>query len=255
MFILDGGSGLRPLGASLLERGQGAVNAHMLFSHSHWDHIQGFPFFIPAYNPNTTLRVYGTKEGDQDIYDLLSGQMQDKYFPVQFSDLGAKILPDHLNGGKRQIGEVIVDYFDTCHPGGSLAYSLSHGSNKVIYSTDNELDLLLINKEETLRSPDCFRRVPREMIEFMNNADLLIADGQYTEEEYKTKVNWGHPRATTLVDMAFEANIKALAITHHDPMQSDEAVDKKVAECRRRAEQIGYTGSIFAAREGVTLKI
>ena len=112
IFILDGGSGLRPLGANILERGLGAIHAHMLFSHSHWDHIQGFPFFIPAYNPNTTLRVYGTKEGDQDIYDLLSGQMQDKYFPVQFSDLGAKIIPDHLNGGKKEIGDVIVDYFD-----------------------------------------------------------------------------------------------------------------------------------------------
>jgi phosphoribosyl 1,2-cyclic phosphodiesterase len=255
LFILDGGSGLRPLGADILDRGQGAIHAHMLFSHSHWDHIQGFPFFPPAYNPNTTLRVYGTKEGDRDVFDLLSGQMQDKYFPVQFSDLGAKIIPDNLNGGKKKIGDVIVDYHDTCHPGGSLAYSLSHESKKVIYSTDNELDLLLLNKDETFDDPKCFRKVPRDMLKFMQNADLLVADGQYTEAEYTSKINWGHPRATTLVDMAFEANIKALAITHHDPMQSDDAVDKKITECRTRAERIGYTGMIFAAREGVTLKI
>jgi len=255
IFILDGGSGLRPLGASLLERGLGAIHAHMLFSHSHWDHIQGFPFFIPAYNPNTTLRVYGTKEGDQDIYDLLSGQMQDKYFPVQFSDLGAKIIPDHLQGGKREIGDVTVNYFDTCHPGGSLAYSLSHENQKVIYSTDNEIDLMLMNREASMNDASLFRKVPRDMLEFMRDADLLIADGQYTEEEYKTKIHWGHPRATTLVDMAHEANIKSIAVTHHDPMQSDNAVDQKITECRKRAEEIGYPGVIFAAREGVTLKI
>ena len=82
LFILDGGSGLRPLGADLLRRNLDTIDAHMLFSHSHWDHIQGFPFFVPAYNPKTTIQVYGT-EGDSHIFDLLSGQMQDKYFPVQ----------------------------------------------------------------------------------------------------------------------------------------------------------------------------
>ena len=255
LFILDGGSGLRPLGASLIERGKNLINAHMLFSHSHWDHIQGFPFFIPAYNPSTTLRVYGTKEGDQDIYDLLSGQMQDKYFPVQFSDLGAKIIPDHLQGGTRMIGDVQVNYLDTEHPGGSLAYSLSHENKKVIYSTDNEIDLLLLNREESMADPSLYRLLPKALLNFMSDADLLIADGQYTDDEYHTKVHWGHPRATTLVDMAKEAGVKSIAITHHDPMQSDDDVDKKIKTCRERAERIGYTGSIFAAREGVTIKL
>ena len=255
LFILDGGSGLRALGANLIERGKSFVNAHMFFSHSHWDHIQGFPFFIPAYNPSTTLRVYGTKEGDKAIYDLLSGQMQDKYFPVQFSDLGAKIIPDHLQGGTRMIGDVRVNYIPTEHPGGSFAYSLSHESKKVIYSTDNEVDLLLLNREESLSDPSLYRLIPKALLNFMSDADLLIADGQYTDEEYKSKVHWGHPRATTLVDMAKEAGIKSLAITHHDPMQSDDDVDKKINLCRERAAKIGYTGSIFAAREGVTMKL
>jgi len=227
----------------------------MLFSHSHWDHIQGFPFFSSAYNPKTVLRVYGTKEGDQDIFDLLSGQMQDKYFPVQFSDLGAKIIPDHLQGGKRKIGEVIVDYFNTCHPGGSLAYSLTHENHKVIYSTDNEIDLLLLNREESLKDSSLIRKFPKKLIEFLSNADLLIADGQYTEEEYKTKKHWGHPRATTIIDMAKEANVQSVAITHHDPMQTDSDVDQKIEECKVRAEKIGYEGIIFAAREGVTLRM
>ena len=255
LFILDGGSGLRTLGASLLRRGRKQIEAHMLFSHSHWDHIQGFPFFPLAYNPNTTLFVYGTKEGDRVIYDLLSGQMQDKYFPVQFSDLGAKILPNHLNGGKRKIGHATVDYIATEHPGGSLAYSISASGKKLVYSTDNELDLRLLNREETIERPSAFRKAPPEFVEFCKDADLLICDGQYTDREYSSHVHWGHPRATSLVDLAIAANAKRLAITHHDPLQTDEMVDRKIEQCRERAIGWGYEGAIFAAREGITLKL
>ena len=159
LFILDGGSGLRPMGAAMAARGEMAVHAHMFFSHSHWDHIQGFPFFTPAYCPDTILRVYGTAEGDRGIFDLLNGQMQDKYFPVQFSDLGAQVIPDDLAGGGRQIGKAIVDYLDTCHPGGSLAFSVSAYNRKVVYSTDNELDLVLLNREESLADPSAQRKI------------------------------------------------------------------------------------------------
>lgn len=255
LFILDGGSGLRPMGAAMAARGEMAVHAHMFFSHSHWDHIQGFPFFTPAYCPDTILRVYGTAEGDRGIFDLLNGQMQDKYFPVQFSDLGAQVIPDDLAGGGKRIGEAVVDYLDTCHPGGSLAFSVSAYNRKVVYSTDNELDLVLLNRDESLAFPSAPRKFPEHIVEFMKDSSLLIADGQYTDEEYKTKINWGHPRATTLVDLAMAANVQRLAITHHDPMQTDENVDVKIQHCRDRAAAIGYTGMIFGAREGVTLKL
>lgn len=255
LFILDGGSGLRPLGADLVTREMESIHAHMLFSHSHWDHIQGFPFFVPAYDPKTILRVYGTKEGDSHIFDLLSGQMQDEYFPVQFSDLGAKIIPDHLHGGKHLIGDACISYFHAEHPGGCLSYSIEAYGKKLIYSTDNELDLLLKNKDESLKNQSLHRKLPTGFIEFIKDADLLIADGQYTDQEYKTHISWGHPRATTLVDAALEANVKQVAITHHDPMQTDSAVELKIKECRLRGERMGYKGTIFAAREGVELKL
>ena len=255
LFILDGGSGVRTLGAALMRRSKGPIKAHMLFSHSHWDHIQGFPFFIPAYNPNTVLKVYGTKEGEENIYDLLCGQMQDKYFPVQFSDLGAQIIADHLDGGGKQIDDCVVDYFDTHHPGGSLAYSISAGGKKVVYSTDNELDQMLLNYEESLKDKHAFRRAPADLVKFCMGADLLIADGQYTEEEYVRHIHWGHPRATTLVDLCIQADIKQLAVTHHDPLQTDDKVDKKIEECRKRARVLSYNGEIFGAREGVELML
>ena len=143
------------MGAAMAARGEMAV--HIAVLQPVTDHIH-VSFFTPAYCPDTILRVYGTAEGDRGIFDLLNGQMQDKYFPVQFSDLGAQVIPDDLAGGGRQIGKAIVDYLDTCHPGGSLAFSVSAYNRKVVYSTDNELDLVLLNREESLADPSAQRK-------------------------------------------------------------------------------------------------
>lgn len=255
LFILDGGSGLRSLGQDIVSRqGHPAINAHLLFSHSHWDHIQGFPFFIPAYSPQSQMKIYGTNADDRVIFDLLHGQMQDRYFPVQFSDLGSHIKPDHLNNGNRDINGVTVDFFNTHHPGGSLAYSISCNGKKIVYSTDNELDMILLNRDATMADTNVPRRAPPELLKFLSNADLVIADGQYTDEEYPNKVNWGHARANTLVDVCLEAGVKNLAVTHHDPMHSDDMVDAKIQDCRDRVARFGGHLIVFGAREGVTLK-
>jgi phosphoribosyl 1,2-cyclic phosphodiesterase len=258
LFVFDGGSGLRPLGSALQRRQKrsklGPIEIHMFFSHSHWDHIQGFPFFIPAYDPSTVIHVYGPEEGDQHFFELLNGQMRDDYFPVQFHDLGAQIKPAMLYKNGTQIDDTHVEYYDTHHPGGSIAYSISSKGKKVVYSTDNELDQLLLNYSETLKSQHLFRQSPEDFIEFCKDADLLIADGQYTDQEYRSHIHWGHPRATTLVDLCHAANIKQLAITHHDPLQTDKKVDQKIDDCRIRADLIGYKGVIFGAREGIELK-
>ena len=255
LFILDGGSGLRSLGQDILHRqGHPSIKAHVLFSHSHWDHIQGFPFFIPAYSGNSVMKIYGTNSEDRKIFELLHGQMQDRYFPVQFSDLGSHIQPDHLDNGKRNINGVVVDYYNTHHPGGSLAYSISHNGRKVVYSTDNELDMVLLNRDETLKDLSIPRRAPPDLLEFLSGADLVIADGQYTDEEYPNKINWGHARANTLVDVCLEAGVKNLAVTHHDPMHSDDVVDQKIQACRERVSRFQGGLTVFGAREGITLK-
>lgn len=254
IYIFDAGSGVRALGAKLLKEQTDLGKIHMFFSHSHWDHIQGFPFFTPAYIPHSTIRVYSAAEADESIHDLLSGQMQDRYFPVNFGDLGSNIIAETMNNGSRTIGPVEVRSFDTQHPGGSYAFSVHHNGKKIVYSTDNEMDQLLLNQEESLKDPRIFRKNMPSFVEFCRDADLLIADGQYTDEEYPTKINWGHPRATTIVDLAFEANIKSVAITHHDPMHNDDFVSKKIEDCRDRAEGWGYGGTIFGAREGITMR-
>lgn len=256
LFICDGGTGLRELGKDLMERNAGkGVRANLLFSHAHWDHIQGFPFFTPAYLPDTQLKVYGAADAEHSMYELLSGQMTSKYFPVHFKDLGGHITAGHLEVGENEIDEVKVRFFRCNHPGGSVAYSFEYQGKKVVYATDNELDQLVRNPTEARDVPTALRRLPRPMVEFCRGADVLIADGQYTDDEYPKYVGWGHSRASTTVDLASAADVQRLVIFHHDPMQNDAAVEAKVDACRERGLVLRSGVEAFAAREGVSLKV
>ncbi|MGC4115507.1 MAG: MBL fold metallo-hydrolase [Myxococcales bacterium] len=256
LLVCDGGSGLREFGVDLMRRcGRAPINVHMFFSHPHWDHIQGFPFFTPAYLPTSTLHVYGPAKGDHTIHDLLSGQMQSAYFPVDFSQLGAKVILSELMAEGTEVAGVKVRSKALQHPGGSLGFSFEYEGSRVVYATDNELDLLLPERPKAGAPSDAPRTLPAPIVEFCRDADLLIADGQYTDAEYPSKIGWGHPRATTLVDLAAQANVKMLAVTHHDPMQSDHDVEAKIADCTRRAALLRAPVQIFSAREGVELKL
>jgi len=255
LFICDGGTGLRELGLDLQKRRPTAVEAHMLFSHMHWDHIQGFPFFVPAYVPSNKLFVYEVAPGDDRVHRLLHGQMRSEYFPVTFTDLGSKIVADHFEDGQKQVGDVTVRCMEQTHPGRSFAFSFEKDGKKVVYATDSELDLVIVNSNEVEGRPDELRRLPEELVRFMAGADLLIADGQYTDEEYASKRGWGHARAHTVVDLAIQAGVRQCAIFHHDPMQTDELVDDKIEACRKRAEHTAPNLVVFGAREGLTLKL
>jgi phosphoribosyl 1,2-cyclic phosphodiesterase len=255
LFICDGGTGLRELGEDLNHRGISPIVGHMFFSHTHWDHIQGFPFFSPAYKAENHFHIWGTKgEGDR-IHRLLSGQMRTEYFPVAFGELSAGITSETLAQEGTDINGVMVRFMEQTHPGGSLAFSFEKEGKKVIYATDHELDGRITNKEESEASPDVMRNLPEDFVNFCRGADLLIADAQYTDAEYLEKVGWGHSRALTTVDLAVQAEVSTLALFHHDPMQSDRLVDLKVDECRRRAKRLAPKLTVFGAREGIELLI
>jgi phosphoribosyl 1,2-cyclic phosphodiesterase len=255
LFICDAGSGVRELGADLLTRGLPSVAAHLLLTHTHWDHIQGFPFFVPIYIPGNTCFVYGLREGDDRFYRLLSGQMVSDYFPVSFANLRANIAPRHLNNGQAEIGGVSVTTFDLEHPGGCIGYAFRHGDTKVVYATDNEIDRVLVDGAGARSANGDIRRVRQPLVDFVRDANLLISDGQYTDEDYPRKVGWGHPSCITAVDLAVQANVKGLAIFHHDPERSDADVDQMIKACRKRAIDLGSDLIIFGAREGVEFKI
>lgn len=254
LLIFDAGTGMRELGVHLLRTRPKDLTIHLFLSHPHWDHIQGFPFFGPAYVNTTTLYVYGPK-GDDKNYQLLSGQMSNAYFPVRFSDLGANIVSRSFAGPSVKAGDVKVTSFGQKHPGGSMGFRVDHGEKSVVFATDSELDQVITDQTMIKRKPEALRELPSDLVEAISGADLLIADAQYTDQEYATKVGWGHPRATTVVDFAVQGQVRQLALTHHDPMHSDRDVDLMVLECQERAESHGAELEVFGAREGVTLKI
>lgn len=255
LIICDGGSGLRELGLDLMTRLRPPVMGHLFFSHTHWDHIQGFPFFVPFFVPGNTFYVYGTSAGDKRVFELLSGQMNSDYFPVDFSELNAHILPRDLGEGLAIIGDIEVSCHPLNHPGQAFAYSFVRDGRKVVYATDNEIDLDLVDRQSTLDDLALPRQVPAHLAEFCRNADLLIADGQYTDQEYPSKAGWGHSRATTLVDLALVAGVRQLAVFHHDPLQSDQDVAEKIEACRQRACRLNADLVVFGAREGVELRL
>lgn len=254
LLVFDAGTGLRELGVHLQRQRARELTVHLFLSHPHWDHIQGFPFFGPAYARSTTLFVYGPK-GDDKNYQLLSGQMSNAYFPVNFSELGAHIVPRNFNGTSVKVGEARVTCFGQKHPGGSLGFRVESGKKSVVFATDSELDLVITDPGIVKRDPDALRELPDDLVAAVSGADLLVADAQYTDAEYLTKVGWGHPRATTVVDLAAQAGVRQLALTHHDPMHSDREIDLMVMECQERAASLGVELEVFGAREGITLKV
>jgi phosphoribosyl 1,2-cyclic phosphodiesterase len=254
IFICDAGSGIRELGKDLLTRRSAPKDLHLLLTHSHWDHIQGFPFFAPVYTPAMKIHIYGRQAKDDNPYRLLSGQMISSYFPVSFHELGTSVMADFLDNGKKEINGVSVSTFSLNHPGGCIGYCLIKGGRKIVYATDNELEIQPGDVFPDLDDTGPLRVVPKELVEVARGADLLIVDAQYDDQGYASKMKWGHSTCFSATDLAIQAKVKNLALFHHDPEDTDNGIDQKVLACRRRATRLGAQLVICAAREGVEMK-
>ena len=255
IFVCDAGSGIRELGKDLLARKPAPKELHLLLTHAHWDHIQGFPFFAPVYVPGMKISVYGRKAGDLSPYRLLSGQMTSDYFPVSLREVDSCVQPDYLHDGKRDIHGVQVSAFALNHPGGCFGYSLAKDGKKVVYATDNELEIQPGDVFPDLNDSGPLRKLPPALVEFAREADLLIADAQYDDEGYAAHKAWGHSSSFSVTDLAIQAKVKHLALFHHDPEDTDLGLDQKVLACQYRAARLGSPIVISAAREGVELKL
>ena len=254
VFICDAGSGIRELGKDLVARRPAPQQLHLLITHTHWDHIQGFPFFEPVYMPATQIRVYG-REGDVNRpYQLLSGQMSSDYFPVSFKDLGASIVDDHLEDGQKKIDGVLVRSIPLNHPGGCLGYSFEKDGRKIFYATDNELEITPGDVFPDPANTGPLRHFPKALVQAAHGADLLVLDAQYDDKEYASRKKWGHSSCFSATDFAIQAGAKNLALFHHDPESTDRKLDETVHSCRQRAHSRGAELIIMAAREGVELK-
>src|SRR5438477_6939674 len=246
-LVFDCGTGIRLLGLDMLSRPR-PHRIHLLLGHTHWDHIQGFPFFTPAFLPTSELNIYGSPAFQRSLEDSLSGQMQYAYFPVKLQDLASRIHYKELEEGFFRIGDVLVETQYLNHTAPTIAYRISNGGATIAYVTDHEP--FWKPEEGILHHPGDQRHVA-----FMKGADLVIHDAQYTEDEYRQRVGWGHSTADYAVDVAMAAGARRVALFHHDPTHDDAAMERLEARAKARAEAAGSRMEVFAAREGLELTL
>jgi phosphoribosyl 1,2-cyclic phosphodiesterase len=232
-IVLDAGTGLRALGNTLL-REKSSLSLTLLLSHFHWDHIQGLPFFVPAYMPQTKLSIVGSSDGRHTLRDKLSRQMTEPHFPVQLADLGAELSYIEARAGKPlDIGDVQVRVARLNHPGGVFAYRIEHQGRAIVYATDTEHYACVDPALRTLAQ----------------GADLVIYDAQYTPEEYQSKVGWGHSTYAAGCELVKSAGVSQLVLFHHDPQRTDDGV----AAIERTSREL-FPNTI-AAREGLIINV
>lgn len=255
MAILDAGTGIRNLGLSLAEEALGGLpplRLHIFLSHTHWDHIQGLPFFQPAYSRETRMTIYGSPKKGRFLASVLEGQMDSEYFPVAMSAFAADISIREISQRDIHLGPFVVDWEEQIfHPGGSVRYRFTAGDKKIVYATDVELDRIFSPEADGAE----VRTHGRDYMAFIRGADLLIADGQYTAEEYEEKRGWGHSSIEVLLGAAAKAQVKQVAIFHHDPQHSDKLIDELWKEHRARYRESDWKMDVFWAREGLTLAL
>lgn len=245
LFILDAGTGIRKLGKKIAREG---VNQkiNLLLTHPHWDHIFGLPFFIPIYKPGNEIVICGARHGDISLREVVAGQMEGIYFPITIKEFGARTYFRELSEGEHEIDGVKVQAHFLNHPGQTLGYRIWAGDKSIAYVTDNELPLESAN-------PKGDRHRREKLLAFLENVDILIHDASFTDEEYKTRVGWGHPPISALVQLAMEANVKELSLFHHEPDHVDADVDKLLAFCLEKIEKTGSSLKCSAAMEGEQL--
>lgn len=232
-IILDAGTGLRGLGNALLAK-RAPVEATLLLSHYHWDHIQGLPFFVPVYMKSTALTIVGAASGVMGVRQALEHQMRAPVFPVGLDEVGAAITTKEVRPADVfEVGEAVVRVARGNHPGGVLAYRIEHAGRSVVYATDTE-------------HYACVDPALRALAE---GADVLIYDSQYLPDEYASKLGWGHSTYEQGVELARAAGVATYVLFHHDPSRSD--ADVAAMEARARE---GFSGAV-AAREGLVLPV
>ncbi|HKB42180.1 MAG TPA: MBL fold metallo-hydrolase [Gemmataceae bacterium] len=256
LVVLDAGSGIRQLGAAWMQETAGKpIRAHLLFTHLHWDHIQGFPFFAPAYRQGNSFTVYGEQRPDGGIRELLGGQMRGSYFPVPLAAMQAE-LSFHDTAPEFAVEGITVRTARLPHPGGCLGYRLEVAGSVFVFATDSELDGVALNKDAVQADHAAPREYEPALVEFFRGANLLVIDCQYTDEEYAGRRGWGHNSIATVVDLCRQARPDAVALFHHDPESNDDKVLAMADETARRLESAGVTGAlVFAARERLAMKV
>lgn len=250
LVVIDCGTGAHGLGQALMAQQEQPVHGHLLISHTHWDHIQGIPFFAPLVVPGNEWDIYAPHSVSQSIRDTLAGQMHYTYFPVTIEALGANIRYHDLVEGVFRVGDITVRSRYLNHPALTLGYRLEADGVSVVYSCDHEPYARQLSAGKIELSEQ-----DRNHVDFLRGADLVIHDAQYTAAEYADKVGWGHSPAEYAVEICKNAGVRQLALTHHDPLRTDDDVDRIVDGLRAGLSQGEQSIHVFAAAEGESIEL
>jgi len=220
-LIMDAGTGIRPLGLDLMQRaGNNPITAHIMITHTHWDHICGLPFFMPAFLPSSSITIYGSHP---DLEGRLRHQQDYEFFPVPLAPAIKFIQLNRSEGlstATFDIGPVSVETIPLNHPGGCYGYRVAHGGKVVVFATDSEYK-------------DPSSEALKPYVDFFKDADAVIFDAQYSMEENVEKEDWGHSNMFTGVDMALEAGVKRMFFTHHEPVNEDQRLWDNLDQAKR----------------------
>ena len=240
-IIFDAGTGLRELGLSLFKQNKHIRHYHLFFTHFHWDHIQGLPFFSPqVYNPECSITFYSPVKNFKEI---LSNQMKLPYFPITIEEFRAKINYVTLPPEGIKINNAKITYRAVNHPGGCYAYRVSENGKNFVFSTDTEL-----------READFLKN--EKSISFYENTDILVIDSQYTLDEALEKYDWGHTSFSLGVEFASEWMVKKIVLFHHEPLYEDKKIYDILEKARWYASNLySYSPEVILAREGLEIEV
>jgi phosphoribosyl 1,2-cyclic phosphodiesterase/CheY-like chemotaxis protein len=247
LFVFDAGTGIRALSDALLAAGRTRLEARVLISHPHWDHINTIPFFMPFYMQGNGFEICGPSHGDITMRGLITAQMDGVYFPITTREFAADVQYRDLAEGEYDIGGVRVHTMLLSHPGNCLGYRLEHAGRRVCYVTDNEL----YPSDSPYRSDEYVER----LVDFCRDVDVLITDCTYADEEYAQRMHWGHSSVSQVAELAWRARVRSLYLVHHDPGQNDDAIDAKLARARAWLGARGASTAVAAPVELAKIEV
>jgi len=246
-FIFDAGTGIKVLSDHLVAEQRPLVSAKLFISHPHWDHINALPFFVPLYIAGNEIEICGPAHGDVTMRELISGQMDGVYFPINIKEFSARVYFRDLMEETFEIDMVKIQTLLLNHPGHCLGYRVDYKDRSVCYITDNEL------YPESSRFYNEYYL--NQLADFIRGTDALITDTTYKDEDYGDKVGWGHSAIGPVVDLADRGEVKTLYLFHHDPDHSDDDIDAKLETAQTLLKKRKSATRCVAPKEKELFKI